>query len=100
MSVKCLRIHVPVSDSGQGLHAEEKAIEKPMRRCPGNAVVADTVKSGEKKIQPNVNTADKRGKLWPTQAQQPAIDIAPFPSVGIDFDELDRAGADRNFSAS
>ena len=91
MSVERLRVHVTVADGGQRLHTEEKAVEEPMSRRSGDTVLPKAVKGGEKKIQPNVKSADKCGELRPPQTKQPAIDIAPFPSVGIDFDELDLA---------
>ena len=94
MSVKRLRIHVTVSDRGQGLDTEEEAIEKPVSAgSPGNAVWVETIKDGKEKIQADINRADKPSELRPTQAQQPAIDIAPLPRRGVDFDELDLAGA-------
>jgi hypothetical protein len=100
MSVKRLRIHVTVADGGQGLDTEEEAIEKPAGAgSSGDAVWVDAVKNGEEKIQADINSADKQGELWPTQSEKPAINIAPLPRVGIDFDELDLARPDRNFVA-
>ena len=91
MSVKRLGVHVTVADGGQRLHTEEKAVEEPMSRRSGDTVLPKAVKGGEKEVQPNVKSAHKRGELRPPQTEQPSIDIAPFPSVGIDFDELDLA---------
>ena len=99
MSVKRLRIHVAVADGGQRLHTKEKAVEEPMVGSSGDTVFAKTVKSGEKEIQSNVKSADKRRELWPAQAKQPAIDVPPFPGVGINFNELDLARSNRNFIA-
>ena len=100
MSVKRLRIHVAVADGGQRLDAEEEAIEKPVGAgSPGDAVWVDTIKNGKEKIQADINSADKQSELWPAQAQQPAIDVAPLPCGGVDFDELDLAGSNRNFIA-
>jgi len=91
MSVKRLRVHVTVANGGERLHTEEKAVEEPMSRRSGDTVLPKAVKGGEKKIQPNVKSAHKRGELRPPQTKQPSIDVAPFPSVGVDFDELDLA---------
>ena len=97
MSVKRLRIHVAIANRGQRLDAEEEAIEKPVGAgSPGDAVWVDTIKSGKEQIQADINSADKQSELWPTQAQQPAVDIAPLPRVGVHLDELDLAGLDRN----
>ena len=94
MSIKRLRIHVTVPNRGQRLDTEEEAIEEPVGAgSPGNAVWVDTIKNGKEKIQADINSADKQSELWPTQAQQPAVDIAPLPRVGIDLDELDLAGS-------
>jgi len=95
MPVKCLRIHVAVTDRGQRLYTEEETIEKPAGAgSSGHAVRVDAIKNGEQKIQAEVNSTDESGELWPVQSEQPTVDIAPFPSVGINLDELDRAGAD------
>jgi hypothetical protein len=91
---------VAVADGGERLHAEEKAIEKPMRRPPRDAVLLKTVKDCEENIESDVQSADERGELRPAQAQQPAINVAPFPRIGVDLDELDLAGSNRNFIAS
>ena len=100
MSVKRLRVHVAVADGGERLHTEEEAIEKPAGAgSPGHAVWVDTIKNGKEKIQADINSADKQSELWPAQAQQPAINIPPFPGVGVDLDELDLTGPDRNFVA-
>src|ERR1700675_1180005 len=100
MSVKRLRIHVAVTDRGQRLHAEEETIEKPAGAgSSGHTVRVDTVKNGEEKIQSHVNSTDEPGELWPAQAEQPATHLTPFPDVGVDFNELDLAGSDRNFAA-
>ena len=101
MSVKRLRIHVAVTDGGQRLDAEKEAVEKPAGAgSPGDAVCVDTIKNGKEKIQADINSADKQSELWPTQSEQPPVDIAPLPGVGVDFDELDLAGSNRHFSAS
>ena len=99
MPVKRLWVHVAVADSGERLDAKEKAIEEPMGGPSRDAVLLQTVKEGEEKIQPNVKRSDKRSELRPAQTEQPAINVAPFPGVGVDFDELDRAGANRNLIA-
>ena len=100
MSVKRLRIHVAVANGGQRLDTEEEAIEEPVGAgSPGDTVWIDTIKNGEEQIQADINSADKQSELWPTQAQQPPIHVAPFPGVGINFDELDLARSDRNFIA-
>src|SRR2546422_9066476 len=84
----------------QCLHAEEKTIEKPFRsRRAGHALGIETVKERKEKIQSDVNNCDKRGELRPAQAKQPAVDVAPSPRVGPDFDELDLAGPERGFAA-
>ena len=76
------------------MDTEEEAIEKPVGAgSPGDAVLVDTIKSGKEKVQADINSADKQSELWPTQAQQPTIDVAPSPGVSIDFDELDLAGS-------
>src|SRR5438105_1745353 len=68
MSENGLRIHVAVADCGQGLDAEEKTIEKPFRiRRAGDAVVVETVKKREKKIQRDVDHRDEQSKLRPAQ---------------------------------
>ena len=83
-----------VPNRGQRLDTEEKAIEKPVGGgSPGDAVWVETIKSGKKKIQADINSADKQSELWPTQAQQPPIDVAPLPCGGIDFDEFNLAGS-------
>src|SRR5437763_10047006 len=46
---------------------------------PSHAVWIETIKNGKEKIQADINSADKQSELWPTQAQQPAIDVAPSP---------------------
>src|SRR5260370_20740825 len=100
MPIKRLRVHVTVPNRGQRLDTEEEAIEEPVSAgSPGNAVWVDTIKSGKEKIQADINSADKQSELWPTQAQQPAVDISPLPRVGIDLDELDLAGSNRNLVA-
>ena len=100
MPIKRLRVHVTVPNRGQRLDTEEEAIEEPVSAgSPGNAVWVDTIKNGKEKIQADINSADKQSELWPTQAQQPAVDIAPLPRVGVDLDELDLAGSNRNFVA-
>ena len=82
------------------MDTEEEAIEKPVGAgSPGDAIWVDTIKSGKEKIQADINSADKQSELWPTQAQQPAIDVPPLPCGGIDFDELDLARSDQNFIA-
>ena len=100
MSVKRSRIHVTVADGGQRLDTEEKAIEEPTGAgSPGDAVLVDAVKNREDEDQANVNSADKQRELRPAQAQQPAINIAPLPRVGIYFNKFDLARPDRNFIA-
>ncbi len=100
MPIKRLRVHVTVPNRGQRLDTEEEAIEEPVSAgSPGNAVWVDTIKRGKEKIQADINSADKQSELWPTQAQQPAVDIAPLPRIGVDLDELDLAGSNRNFVA-
>ena len=100
MSVKRLRIHVPVANRGQRLDAEEEAIEEPIgARSPGDAIWVDTIKNGKEKVQADVNSADKESELWPAQTEQPAINVAPFPRVGIDLDEFDLTGPNRYFVA-
>jgi hypothetical protein len=81
------------------LHAEKEAIKKP-RPTSGarNTILLETVERGEEKIESDVKTGDKRGELRPAQTEQPAIDIAPPPRVGIDFDKLNLAGANGNGS--
>jgi len=99
MGVQRLRIHVAVADRGQRLHAEEEAIKKPMpASAASDTVLLDTVKRGEKKIEPDIKTGDKRGESRPFQTEQPAIDVAPSPGVRPDFDELDLTGADGNLT--
>ena len=94
MPVKRLRIHVAVTDRGQRLHTEEETIEKPAGAgSSGDAVRVDAIKNGKQKIQADVNSTDESGELWPVQSEQPTVDIAPFPSVGVDFDELDLTGS-------
>ena len=94
MPIKRLRVHVTVPNRGQRLDTEEEAIEEPVGGgSPGNAVWVNTIKNGKEKIQADINSADKQSELWPTQAQQPAVDIAPLPRVGVDLDELDLAGS-------
>jgi len=101
MSIKRLRIHVAIADGGERLHAEKETIEKPVGAgSPGDAVWVDTIKNGKEKIQADINSADKQSELWPTQSEQPPVDIAPLPGVGVDLDEFDLAGSNRNFSAS
>ena len=100
MPIKRLRVHVTVPNRGQRLDTEEEAIEEPVSAgSPGDAVWVDTIKSGKEKIQADINSADKQSELWPTQSEQPAVDIAPLPGVGIDFDELDLARLDRDLVA-
>src|SRR5439155_21310860 len=100
VSVQRLRIHVPVANGGQRLHAEEEAIKKPMpTSAAGDAALLKTVKRGEKKIQADIKTGDKRGESRPPQTEQPAIDVAPSPGVRPHFDELDLTRADRNLTA-
>jgi hypothetical protein len=53
--------------------------------------LVEAIKNGEEKIETDVNSADKRGKLRPAQTEQPSINVAPSPRVGADFDELDLA---------
>jgi len=91
---------VTVADCGQRLHTEEETIEKPAgASSPGNAIWVDTVENGKNKIQADVNSADKQGELSPTQSEQPTVNIAPLPRVGIYFDELDLSGPNVNFIA-
>jgi hypothetical protein len=47
------------------------------------------VENGEKKIEADVNKADKTGKLRPAQAKEPPIDIAPLPGRSIYLHEFD-----------
>ena len=89
MPVERLRIHVAIAHGGERLDAEEEAVEKPMGGRSGNTVLAQAVKAGEKEIKPDINRRHKSGELRPLQTQQPAINIAPFPRVSINFDELD-----------
>src|SRR6266850_7170849 len=99
MTVKRLRIHVAVTDRGQGLHTEEETIEKPAGAgSSGHAVRVDAVKNREEEIQRDVNDRDEQGELMPAQTEQPAINVAQLPLVGVDFDEFDLAGADENLS--
>src|ERR1700730_6378000 len=101
MPVKCLRVHVAVPDRGQRLHTEEETIEKPAGAgSSGHAVRVDAIKNCKEKIQPDVDGRDEQSEFRPGQAEQPAIHIAQLSFVGVDFDELDRAGADRNSSVS
>ena len=100
MSVKRLRIHVTVPNRGQRLDTEEKAIEEPVGAgSTGDAVWVDTIKNGKEKIQADINSADKQSELWPTQAQEPPIEVAPLPGGGIDLDELDLARSNENLIA-
>jgi len=64
----------------------------------GDAALLKTVKRGEKKIQADIKTGDKGGESRPSQAEQPAIDIAPSPGVRPHFDELDLTRANRNLT--
>ena len=90
-----------VANGGQCLDAEKEAIKKPIPTSgAGNTVLLETVERGEQKVEPDIKTGDKRGELRPAQTQQPAIDIAPPPCVGIDFDELDLAGTEGNGAVS
>jgi len=88
-----------VAHRRQCLHAEKEAIKKP-RPASGarNTILLETVERGEEKVESDVKTGDKRGELRPAQTEQPAIDIAPPPRVGIDFDKLNLAGANGNGS--
>ena len=88
-----------VANSGQRLHTEEKTVQEPMRGPSRDAVLLQTVKGGEEKIQPDVNCTHESSKLRPAQTEQPAINVAPFPGVGIDFDKLDLTRSNRNFIA-
>src|ERR1051325_11606796 len=66
VTINRLRIHVAVADRRQRLHAEEKTIEKPFRRrCASDAPGIETVKERKEKVQPDVNSRDKRGELRP-----------------------------------
>jgi len=99
VGVQRLRIHVAVADGGQRLHAEEEAVKKPMSAsAASDTVLLDTVKGGEKKIEPDIKTGDKRGESRPLQTEQPAIDVAPPPGVRPHFDELDLTGTDGNLT--
>ena len=84
-----------VADRGQRLHAEEKAIEEPfLSRGARDAVGVETVKGREEKIERDIDACNEACELRPAQTEQPAIDIAQLSFVSVDFDELDRAGAD------
>src|SRR6059058_1049438 len=84
-----------VAHSGQRLHTEEEAIKKPMPTgSASDTAWLETIKCGEKKIERDIKRADEHRKLWPPQTKQPAINVAPSPCVGIDFHELNLAGAD------
>jgi hypothetical protein len=97
VAIERLRIHVAVAHGGQRLDAEKEAIEEPMSaRAAGDSARLEAVKRGEKKVQRDVNADGKRGELWPPQTKQPAINVAPSPRVGVDFDKLDLTGADGN----
>ena len=81
------------------MHAEEEAIKKPMpTSAAGDTALLKTVERGEKKIQADIKTGDKRGESRPSQTKQPAIDIAPSPGVRPHFDELDLTRANRNLT--
>ena len=92
MPIKRLRVHVTVPNRGQRLDTEEEAIKKPMGGPSRDAILLQTVKAGEENIEADVKGADKCGELRPPQGKQPAIDVAPFPRVGVNFDELDLTG--------
>jgi hypothetical protein len=97
VAIQRLRIHMAIANSRQRLHAEKEAIKKPMPASAArDTVLLETVERGEKKVEPDVKTGDERGELRPPQTEQPAIDIAPPPCVGIDFNELELAGAKGN----
>ena len=101
MTVNRLRVHVTVPDGGERLNAEEKAIEKPLgSRSASDTVWVEAVEKREEKIQRNVGDRDKQGELVPAQTEQPAINVAPFPFIGTDLDELDLSRAKENLSAS
>src|SRR4029434_2204008 len=68
VTVNSLRVHVAVANSGQGLDAEEEAVEERMRRQPSNTVSTKAIKDGEEKVEPDINSSDKRGELRPPQA--------------------------------
>jgi len=95
VAIERLRIHMAVAHSGQRLHTEEEAIKKPMPTGgASDTALLETIKRGEKKIERDIKRADKHRKLWPPQTKQPAINVTPSPCVGIDFHELNLAGAD------
>ena len=97
MAIERLRIHVAIAHGRQRLHAEKEAIIKPIPTSGArNTILLETVERGEKKVESDVKTGDKRRELPPAQTEQPTIDIPPPPCVRIDFDKLDLAGAEGN----
>src|SRR5437763_13977799 len=84
-----------VAHSGQRLHTEEEAIKKPMPTgSASDTAWLETIKRGEKKIERDIQRADKHRKLWPPQTKQRAIKVVPSPCVGTDSHELNVAGTD------
>src|SRR5262249_37238576 len=99
VAIERLRIHMAVAHGGQCLDAEKETIKKPMPASAAcDAALLETVKRGEEKVECHVNADGDRGELRPSQAEQPAIDVAPSPCVGIDLDKLNLTGAERNGS--
>lgn len=94
VTVEVSRRHVAVAHGGNGLHAEKEGVEEGPGRPPGDALWIELVKGGEKKIERDVDDADKGGELWPGQPKEPLVGIAPMPFLGVEFDELDLSRTD------
>ena len=92
VAVERLGIHVPVTDGGKRLHAEEKRFEKRTRYHPRNAVSAEHIEGGKDEVEHDVNGSDKQGELRPAQSEQPLIGVAPIESLRVNLDELDLTG--------
>ena len=75
---------------------EETVIKPPSTGGAGDAVRIDSVKRGEQEVERDVKSGDQRGKLRPTQSEQPLINLAPLPAAYIDFNKLDLTSVDGN----
>src|SRR4029450_10433981 len=96
MRVRRPRVHVTVTDRGEGLDTEKERFEERTRRHPGDAISTERIKRGKEQIDPDVNAGDEGGKTRPSERENPLVDVTPFlPGVDLKKFELTRSSRNR-----
>jgi len=65
MAIQSLRIHVTITNRGQGLDAEEESLQERAGSHLGNARPTDSVERGKDEIDDDIDRQDKGGESWP-----------------------------------